>query len=373
MRIGMIGLKGLPTTYGGVERHVEELGACLVELGHEVTACARSHYTPAGTETHRGIRIVRQGSIRTKHLDAISHTLIASLHALGRDFDVIHYHAIGPALLSMLPRLWPPCRAAVVATVHSLDWRRRKWGAFARWCLRRGEWAATRFPHRTIVVSPLLRDHYSERGKDVTYVPNGVPAAAPLPLDRLRRFHVEPGGYFLWMGRFVPEKRVEDLIRAFRALPGEVRLLLAGELDESGGYARRLREEAGADERIVFAGGLYDEDKREALTNAAAVVLPSDLEGFPIVLLEAMRYGRPVLVSDIPEHLHVVADEANGVTFPMGNTGALTERMQWVLSHPDEAQEVGRKAEETAAEYDWARIAKETEGVYREALEATGS
>ena len=129
MRIGMIGLKGLPATYGGVERHVEELAACLVELDHEVTAYARSHYTPAGTETHRGARIIRQGSIRTKHLDAISHTFVASLDALGREFDVIHYHAIGPALLSVIPRMWPPCRAAVVATVHSLDWRRRKWGA----------------------------------------------------------------------------------------------------------------------------------------------------------------------------------------------------------------------------------------------------
>ncbi len=368
MKIAMIGLKGIPATYGGVERHVEELSARLAAKGHEVTVYCRRHYTPRHTISHRGVQVKSLLSIHTKHLDAISGTALAVGHALLRRFDVIHFHAIGPALLSFVPRLMPCKRCAVIATVHSQDWRRRKWGAFAKWCLRRGEWAAVRFPLRTIVVSEQLQKHFAEQGRPVVHIPNGVETPTPRPLKELKRFGVRENRYLLWIGRFVPEKRVEDLISAFRQTDGDWRLLLAGELDENDPYVRQLKSQASSDERIIFTGGIYGRAKCEAFTHAALVVQPSELEGFPITLLEAMRYARPVLVSDIEEHLEAVQPGCNGFVFPVRDAEALAGRMQWILDHPPEADEAGRRAEDTAKEYDWRLIAERTERVYEQAL-----
>ena len=368
MKIAMIGLKGIPATYGGVERHVEELAARLVLLGHEVTAYCRSHYTPRSETEHRGIRLRVLSSINTKHFDAISHTARAALSAMHEGYDIIHFHAIGPSLLSFFPRLALCRRARVVATVHSLDYKRRKWGRFAQWCLRRGEGAAVRFPHRTIVVSKLLQDYFTQRGKSVIHIPNGVPAPTPRPLDELRRFGLGERQFILWLGRFVPEKRIEDLVRAFAGLEGNWRLVLAGEVDKNDAYSRHIMELATGDERIILAGGLYDAAKAEALTNAALVVTPSELEGSPIALLEAMRYGRPVLASDIPEHLEALRPGQNGYTYPVADTAALTDAMRRILDSPADTEAVGKRAAEDAKQYDWDEIAAATARVYADAL-----
>ena len=368
MKIAMIGQKGLPATYGGVERHVEELSARLVERGHAVTAYCRRHYTPPGAVVHRGVQLKILPTINTKHLDAISGTALAVAHAALKKFDIVHFHAIGPSLLSFAPRCVPFRSAAVVATVHSLDWRRRKWGAVARWCLRRAESASVRFPQRTIVVSKQLQEYFRQRGKSVIHIPNGVASPNPKPLQILRQFGVDDNPFILWLGRFVPEKRVEDLIAAFRQIPGPYRLLLGGEIDEQDPYVRRLVAAAGGDDRVLFPGGLYGDAKCEALANAALVVLPSELEGFPIALLEAMRYARPVLVSDIPEHLETVTPDVNGFSFPLGDVKSLADRSQWILAHAGASASAGGRAEETARQYDWRPITQQTEQVYEQAL-----
>ena len=375
----MLGLKGIPATFGGVERHVEELSARLAGRGHEVTVYCRRNYTPDGS-LHRGVRLRILPSISTKHLDAVSHTALAAADIAARQFDVIHFHSAGPALLSFVPRIASRRPCAVVATVHAMDWRRRKWGPLARWWLRRGAWAAVTFPQRTIVVSRRMEEYFARRGKRVVHIPNGVEAPCRAPLDELRRLGIEKDRYVLWMGRFVPEKRVEDLIAAFRQTrrarglvrrsfsEGGTKLLLAGEVNEADPYFRSLRSAAGGDPRIIFPGGLYGRAKAEALSNAALVALTSDLEGFPIALLEGMRYGRPVLASDIPENLEAVWPQVNGFVFRTGDPAALHERMAWILAHPAEAAAAGRRAEQDSQRYDWDVIAGQVDSVYRAAL-----
>jgi glycosyltransferase involved in cell wall biosynthesis len=363
----MLGLKGIPATFGGVERHVEELSARLVGRGHEVTVYCRRNYTPAGS-LHRGVRLRILPSFSTKHLDAISQTALAAADIAARPFDVVHFHSVGPALLSFVPRIASRRPCAVVATVHAMDWRRRKWGPLARWCLRRGAWAAVTFPQRTIVVSRQMQDYFAARGKRVVHIPNGVEAPCIAPLDELLRLGIEKDRYVLWMGRFVPEKRVEDLIAAFRPLGGGTKLLLAGEVNEADSYFQSLRSAAGGDPRIIFSGGLYGRAKAEALSNAALVALTSDLEGFPIALLEGMRYGRPVIASDLPENLEAVSPELNGFAYRTGDQAELRERMAWILSHPAEASAAGRRAEQDSQRFDWDVIAGQVESVYRATL-----
>lgn len=370
MKIAMVGIKGIPATYGGAERHVEELSACLAALGHEVTVYCRRHYTP-GTAcrqgAYRGVRLRILPSLNTKHLDAVSHTLLTLPGVLAGRYDVIHFHSVGPAVFSLIPRALA-FGAVVVATVHGLDSRRSKWSAVARWCLRRGEWAAGAFPHRTVVVSRQLAEHYRAQGRQVVHIPNGVCAPEHRPIQELKKRGLDRGGFILWMGRFVPEKRVEDLIAAFRRLPHGVRLVLAGEVEPGDGYVQRLQALAAGDARILFPGGLYGRAKAEALSLAGAFVLPSELEGFPIALLEAMRYGLPVLASDIPENLEAVTPDVNGLAFRQGDADALGARLAWLLDHPESARALGHRAARDAEAYDWERIARQTEAVYREAI-----
>jgi len=367
VKIAMIGQKGIPATYGGVERHVEELAARLAAMGHDVTAYCRRHYTADDVASHRGVALRTLRSLNTKHFDAISGTAAALADALFRGYDVIHFHAIGPALLSVVPRLLlRGCR--VVTTVHSLDWRRRKWNALARWCLRRGENAATRFAHRTIVVSKQLEDYFAAKGKSVRHIPNGVVVPPVAPREALDFLGLGGRPFVLWMGRFVPEKRVEDLIRAFRKCPEAPALVLGGELDEVDPYIRRLREEAAGDERILFAGGLYGPARAAALHHAALFVLPSELEGFPITLLEAMGCGRIVLVSDLPEHLGVVEEGENGCVYPVGDVDALAARLAELLRLRDDLAPITERARQDMGRYDWDRIAEETAEVYERAL-----
>ena len=367
VKIAMIGQKGIPATYGGIERHVEELSARLAQREHQVTAYCRRHYTPEG-KSHRGVALKILSSINTKHLDAISHTARAVADAVRRDFDVIHFHAIGPSALVFVPRLLCGKRCAVVMTIHALDWRRRKWGWFARWCLRRSAWTGVRFANRVIAVSQLITDYFNTHSKNVVHIPNGVDAARREPLQELKRFGLSEKKYVLWLGRFVPEKRVENIIAAFRKTPSDMKLLLAGEIDESNTYVQSLRSAAEDDERIIFSGGLYGSAKAEALSHAAMMVQASDLEGFPIVLLEAMRYGLPILASDIPEHLEVLDPGVTGFVFRTGDVESLRKNLSWAMANRQEMVDTGRRAEREARRYDWEPITEQTEAVYREAV-----
>ena len=281
---------------------------------------------------------------------------------------MIHFHAIGPSALSFIPRLLRGKRCTVIVTIHALDWRRRKWGPFARWCLRRSAAVGVRYANRAIAVSQLMTDYFNARGKSVVHIPNGVDAARREPLRELKRFGLSEKKYVLWLGRFVPEKRVEDIILGFRKGQGETRLLLAGEINESDAYVKSLRSAAEGDARIVFSGGLYGSAKAEALSHAALMVQASDLEGSPIVLLEAMRYGLPILASDIPEHLEVVEPGVTGFVFRTGDVESLHKNLAWGLTHRQEMVDAGRRAERQSRRYDWNHITEQTEAVYREAV-----
>ena len=375
MRVAMMGLRAIGQGSGGVEKAVEEISRRLAARGHAVTVFCRARYNPGGAAAFEGVRLVNLPALYSKHLEAITHTFLAACRAL-RGYDVVHIHATGPSILAFLPRL---AGRRTVVTVHGLDWKREKWGAAAKLFLRLGAWTAGAFPHRTIVVSRELQAFYRERyGRETVYIPNGVAPGTRRPLDRLRRFGVRGDDYLLFLGRIVPEKGAHLLIEAFRATPGDLKLLIVGGASHSEDYLSRLRALADGDPRIVFTGPLYGAEKEEVFSNARALVFPSTLEGMPLVLLEAMEFGCPVLCSDIPENLEVVRpDGAPGgelaALFPAGSAAALRDALPAFLSAPDAARARAAKAAEYAARtFDWDRIAAATEAVYRELLGPAG-
>jgi glycosyltransferase involved in cell wall biosynthesis len=366
MRILMIGQKGVPATVGGIERHVEELGAGLVERGHEVIVFARSTYTTERVRRHRGMQVRTLRTVRTKHLDAIVQSTLASIASLAAAADIVHYHAVGPGLPSFLPRI--ASRAAVVQTIHGLDAERAKWGLGARSVLRLATWLSARVPDATIVVSRDLARHYARRYRRATrYIPNGVrePVHRP-PAEIIDRLGLMGGDYLLFVGRLVPEKAPDLLLRAFRKVRSDARVVLVGGSSFTDAYVASLRDLASQDPRVVLAGEVVGPMLEELYSNAAAFVLPSSLEGLPLTLLEAASFGIPVVASDIPPHLEILGRDGPGRrTFPTGDERALAATLERVLVAVDEERRAAKTFAAAVMEtYRWEDVVRATESVY---------
>ena len=359
MRVAMIGQKGIPATYGGIERHVDEIARRLVPMGIDVDVFCRLHYTPAGASYH-GVRLLRRPSIHTKHLDAITHVSWATLEAMLRRYDVVHYHALGPALLAGLPRL---TGARTVVTVHGLDWKREKWGRFARWFLHRCEGPAVHLPDRTIVVSKTLREHFrTVHGSETTFIPNGTSLPQPRAAKKILSLGLTPGKYVLFVGRLVPEKGVHFLCEAFSRIDTDMTLALAGGLSFSGGYGDQIKRYEGP--RIKRLDYVFGEALEELWSNAYCVVQPSTMEGLSIALLEALSYGRCVLVSDIPENLEVAEECA--LSFRSQDVDDLQAKLENLIRNPATVKQYGDLARRHILQhYSWDTVAQATAELYR--------
>lgn len=358
LRIAFIGGRGVASKYSGIETYYEEVGQRLAGMGHHVTAYCRTHFTPDVNE-HNGIHVVRLPTIRSKHLETLVHTFLSTLHVLVRPCDVVHYHALGPALFSFIPRL---AGKKTVVTVQGLDWQRKKWGRIASAVLRLGERAAVSFPNHTMVVSRTLREHYRQAYRvETSYVPNGgLLREVQLP-DKLWERGLVSGKYILFLGRFSPEKGCHVLLEAYEQLETDVKLVLAGASSYCDEYSRKLRAHAG--ERIKLLDWVSGEALDELLTNAMIFVLPSDLEGLSLALLDAMGAGLCVVASDVPENREAI--DGAGFTFRRGDTQDLAERLRFLIANPAVREAAGKAAKLRVREqYQWQQVAREIERVY---------
>lgn len=362
LNIAFIGGRGVGGTYSGIETYYEEVGSRLAARGHTVTAYCRTHFTP-DVSAYRGIRVRRLPSVRSKHLETLSHSLLATLDSLRQRFDIIQYHAIGSAPLSLLPRA---LGRTTILSVRGLDWQRAKWGKGARAFLKFGEWASARCPAATVVVSSTLQQHYArEHGRQPYFIPNAVVPATPCGTQRITRYGLARDGFLLFAGRLSPEKGVHTLLEAMRPIASGMKLVLAGGSSYSDGYIEQLR--AAAWDNVQFLGSVDRETMQELYSNCYAYVLPSAMEGLSIGLLEALSYGTCILATDIPENLEVIGSAA--LTFPPGDIATLQDHLRAILDDPDLVREYRRRAREHAqVQPDWDEVTARTEELYYQLL-----
>jgi glycosyltransferase involved in cell wall biosynthesis len=340
MKIAMIGHKRIPSREGGIEVVVEELSKRLVQMGHSVTVYNRKglHVSDkkADLEAHKlknykGIRIVHVPTPANKAMNALVYSFIATMFALAGNYDVIHYHAEGPSIMLMIPHFFG---IRTVATIHGLDWQRSKWGGFATRVLKFGEKIAAKYADEVIVLSANVYQYFKDTyNRETIYIPNGVNRTEFIEPDIITRdFGLEKEKYILYLGRLVPEKGVTYLVEAFSKVNTDMKLVIAGGTSHSDDYVNKVKELAAKDNRVVLTGFVQGKLLSELYTNAYLYCLPSDVEGMPISLLEAMSFGLRCLASDIPENMEACREY--GQYFIKSDIKDLTKKLQQVIDDP---------------------------------------
>lgn len=356
MKIVVTGTRGIPNIMGGVETHCEELFPRIAAKGYDVTVIRRKSYVRDSLTEYKGVKLIDIETPKKKSFEAIIHTFKAILKAKSLKADIVHIHAIGPALLTPMARL---LGMKVVFTHHGPDYDRDKWGEAAKFMLKLGERMGTTFANEVIVISKVIDNILIKKygRKDCHLVYNGVPEPEICDFpEYFEELGIEKGKYILGMCRFVPEKNLHHLVEAFSKIDTKgCKLVLAGDTDFEDDYSRQLKATA-KEQGVILTGFIKGRKLHSLLTHTRCFVLPSSHEGLPIALLEAMSYKLPVIVSNIPANLEVGLNKNN--YFPVGNIDALANKLQQNINLPYAHVNYDMSA------YNWDHIAEQISQIY---------
>lgn len=371
LNIAMLGHKRIPSREGGIEIVVEELATRMVKQGHCVTCYNRGGHHVCGKEfsekrllEYKGLKLKTVLTINKKGLAAVTSSIFGAICVAFRKYDVVHFHAEGPCFMLWLPKLFGK---RCIATIHGLDHQRAKWGRFARFYIMMGEKCAVKKADEIIVLSQNVQEYFKVLyGRDTKFIPNGVNRPVIRPVNIIKdKFGLLESSYILFLGRLVPEKGIEYLIGAFKRVNTDKKLVIAGGSSDTKMFKNKLKILASDDDRIIFTGFVCGETLDELYSNAYLYVLPSDLEGMPLSLLEAMSYGNCCLVSNIDECASVVEDKA--IIFEKSNVQDLTDKLQMICDNEDIVSKYRQQAAEyICKKYNWDDVCQKTLKLYRE-------
>lgn len=365
----MLGHKRIPSREGGVEIVVEELSTRMAAVGHAVTCYNRKGHHVSGKEfdtnalsEYKDVKLKNVLTIDKKGLAAMTSSFFAAIKSALGKYDVIHFHAEGPCAMIWIPKLFGK---RCVCTIHGLDHQRAKWTGFARKYILFGEKMAVKFADEMIVLSRGVQEYFQEAyGRKTIFIPNGVNLPECKNADLITsEFGLKKDDYILFLGRIVPEKGLRYLVEAFKQVDTDKKLVIAGGSSDTEDFWNELKDMSQDDERIVFTGFVQGQLLEELYSNAYVYTLPSDLEGMPLSLLEAMSYGNCCLVSDIAECAEVVEDKA--VTFVKSDVTDLEEKMQWLCDNHEVVMKYKSEAAEfICGKYNWDEVVDRTLDLY---------
>lgn len=370
MKIAMIGHKRVPSREGGVEIVVEELSTRLVKKGHQVDIYNRKgknvqdksvDKNKRNLKTYKGTRIITVPTINKKGLDALIYSFFSTIRALFGKYDCIHYHAEGSCAMIWIPHLF---KIRTVATIHGLDWQRSKWGGFATKYIKFGEKMAAKYADEIIVLSDSVKKYFEDTySRKTNFIPNGVNNPTNRKVNGIKeKWHLEKDSYILFLARIVPEKGLHYLIEAFKQINTNKKFVIAGGASHTNEYLEEIKKMASEDDRIIMTGFVQGDVLEELFSNAYLYCLPSDVEGMPISLLEAMSYGCNCLVSDIEENTQVVNEWAK--IFKKGNIDDLKIKLEEALKEKDR-QKSKDISDYILNKYNWNKVVEDTEKLYK--------
>lgn len=361
MKIVYIVLKGL--TGGGIEKYTEELGTRLVRKGNKVIVYTMKHYG-AQSGIYNGMEIKTVPCINSKSLEKITASFMATLNSLFlKDVDIVHFHAFGPSIFCILPRIMGK---KVVVQGHGIEWQRSRWNIVGKTFLKITEMPSVKFPNIVTVVSRVQQKYLKDKYNiDSVYIPTGVNSPTILkPKIIKERFGLSGNDYILFAARLVREKGAHYLIEAFNSIRTDFKLVIAGDAQHELEYKNELKKIASNNKNIIFTGFVTGEILYELFTNCYLFVLPSEIEGLPIALLEAMSYGNCCLVSDIPENLEAI--NGLGYTYKSKDVNDLREKIEFLLKNNEAVTAIKDKAKEyVISNFSWDIIADKFEKLYK--------
>ena len=369
MKIAMIGHKRIPSREGGVEVVVEELSTRLVKDGYQVDVYNRKgknvqdKNADKGNEKlkeYKGVKIITIPTINKKGIDALLYSILATIRALFGHYDVIHYHAEGPCAMLWLPHLFG---IRTVATIHGLDWQRSKWGGLATKYIKLGEKIAAKYADEIIVLSKGVEKYFKETyNRDTNFIPNGVnkPTIRESKIIK-EKYGLDKDSYILFLARIVPEKGLHYLIEAYKQVDTDKKLVIAGGASHTNDYLNKIKEMVRDNPNIIMTGFVQGRELEELYSNCYLYCLPSDVEGMPLSLLEAMSYGCRCLVSDIEENTQVTGNMA--ITFRKSNKDDLRKKLENMLKNRTLEQKSKIK-EYIVDRFDWKKVKEKTEELY---------
>lgn len=369
LKVAMIGHKRIPSREGGVEIVVEELSTRMIDLGHQVTCYNRKGHHVSGSEfdtttlsEYKGVQLKNVWTLDKKGLAALTSSFSAALKAAFGKYDVVHFHAEGPCAMLWIPKLFGK---RCIATIHGLDWQRAKWSGFASKYIQFGEKIAAKYADEIIVLSKNVQKYFQTTHQRTTrFIPNGVNR----PIIReakeiLDQYGLKKDSYILYLGRIVPEKGLRYLIEAFKQVQTDKKLVIAGGSSDTQDFLDEIKELAKQDQRILFTGFVQGTILDELYSNAYIYTLPSDLEGMPLSLLEAMSYGNCCLTSDISECEEVVEEKA--VIFKKSNVLDLKQKLQALCDSPEVVKKYKAEAADfICKKYNWDDVVRKTLELY---------
>ena len=371
MKIAMLGHKRIPSREGGVEVVVEELSTRLVKKGYDVDVYNRKGNNVSDNsiktekiKEYKGVKIKTIFTINKKGLDALIYSFFVSICVAFKKYDCIHYHAEGSCAMLWIPKL---LKKRIVVTIHGLDWQRSKWGGFATKYIKFGEKMAARYADEIIVLSKGVQKYFKDTyNRDTHFIPNGVnKPEIKEPKIIKEKYGLDKENYILFLARIVPEKGLDYLIDAYKQINTDKKLVIAGGASHTNSYYEEIKKKVENDDRIIMTGFVQGEELQELYSNCYLYCLPSDVEGMPISLLEAMSYGRNCLVSNIEENIQVTDDYA--MSFEKGNIEDLRKQLEIAIS--GESYNKWRKPEEISnyilEKYNWDKVVKETLRLYK--------
>lgn len=361
MKIAFIGQKGIPTKNGGVDRHVENLALFLSRKGEQVVVYNRNGYIPEKISEWQGVELVHLPFIDNKNLAAITHGLLSTIDAIKRKVDVIHYHGIGPALLTWIPRVFAP-KIKVITTLHSFDYGNDKWGGFAKFMLRLGEHNMCKYSHEVIVLTDIMHDYLLQRyQRESIIIPNGAYIKNNLDTKYLTSFGLEPGKYIISVSRLIRLKGIQYLIEAYNNISNkDIKLVIVG----AGEYGAELEKLAENNKNIIFVGNQNGDALDQLYSNAKLFIQSSEMEGLSISLLEAMAHGIPCIDSEIAANRQ--ASRETAIYFNSKSAEDLEEKLNYALNNPEEMKALGGKGKERAdTVYNWELISDNILKIYK--------